>query len=347
MDTKIIKINENKINKDLMEEAGCIIRQGGLVSFPTETVYGLGADGLNPQAVEKIYKAKGRPSDNPLILHISSMDQLYPLVKEVSQLAYKIIEQYWPGPLTLIFKKSRLVPEIITAGLDSVAIRMPDNPIALDLIARSKTPIAAPSANRSGRPSPTRASHVIEDMEGRIDMIIDGGSTDLGLESTVLDLSEGRPVILRPGLITYEDLKKIESQVIEDQGLDRENEKPRSPGQKYRHYAPEAEMLLFTGKVEKIVEKIKDEARRLVEEGLRVGIMATEETKSSYKDGLVKVVGSRLEQGTIAANLFEVIREFDKEEVDIILAEGIGEDNLGRAIMNRMTKAAGGRIINS
>lgn len=345
METKIIKIDENKIDTSLIDEAASIIKSGGIVAFPTETVYGLGANGLDEEAVKNIYKAKGRPSDNPLILHISEIDQLDPLVEEIPDLAYACMEKFWPGPLTIIFKKSAAIPNIITAGLDTVAIRMPDHKIASELISKAKVPIAAPSANLSGKPSPTKGSHVVEDMMGKIEMIIDGGNTGVGLESTVLDLSTEIPTILRPGGITLEDLTNVIHNVVQDGSITNKEEIPKSPGQKYRHYAPNAEMILYTGDLEKIVKKINSDAKYLIDEGKNVGIMATEETKDNYTLGQVFVSGSREKRETIAHNLFDVLRSFDEANVDIILAEGISLDNIGMAIMNRMVKAASGKVI--
>ena len=345
METKIIKIDENKIDTSLIDEAANIIKSGGIVAFPTETVYGLGANGLDEEAVKNIYKAKGRPSDNPLILHISEIDQLDPLVEEIPELAYACMERFWPGPLTIIFKKSAAIPNIITAGLDTVAIRMPDHKIASELISKAKVPIAAPSANLSGKPSPTKGSHVVEDMMGKIEMIIDGGNTGVGLESTVLDLSTEIPTILRPGGITFEDLTNVIHNVVQDGSITNKEEIPKSPGQKYRHYAPNAEMILYTGDLEKIVKKINSDAKYLIDEGKNVGIMATEETKDNYTLGQVFVSGSREKRETIAHNLFDVLRSFDEANVDIILAEGISLDNIGMAIMNRMVKAASGKVI--
>lgn len=345
MDTRIMKINKESIDKKLIKEAADTIKSGGIVAFPTETVYGLGADGLNVEAVKKIYKAKGRPSDNPLILHISSREQLYPLVKEVPEIANRCMDEFWPGPLTIIFKKSNIVPDIITGGLDTVAIRMPDHPIALELIEQSETPIAAPSANTSGRPSPTKASHVIEDLMEKIEIIIDGGQTGVGLESTVLDLSTEDPIILRPGGITVEKLRNIIPNITQDKSIIHKDVKPKSPGQKYRHYAPKADMLLFSGDMESIIEEINKQTEDFISKGKRVGIMATEETKDSYSKGYILVSGSRKKPETIASSLFSVIREFDKKNVDIILAEGVEFDNIGMAIMNRMIKAAGGKVI--
>lgn len=345
MKTKILKINPDNIDKELLNEAVKVIGDGGNVAFPTETVYGLGANGLNEDAIKKIYIAKGRPSDNPLILHISHKDQIIPLVKEISEIANILIGKFWPGPLTIILKRSKIVPDIVTAGLDTVAIRMPDHPIALELISKSNVPIAAPSANTSGKPSPTKANHVIQDMMGRIPLIIDGGNTGVGLESTVLDLSTNIPRILRPGGVTFEELKKVMSNVVQDESIISKDIKPKSPGQKYRHYAPKAEMLLFTGDIQDIINKINTEIEKNILQGKKVGIMATEETKDKYNKAIVLVSGSRKKPETIAANLFSTIRELDKEEVDIILAEGIYTDDIGMAIMNRMIKAADGKII--
>ncbi|MBU5436743.1 threonylcarbamoyl-AMP synthase [Tissierella sp. MSJ-40] len=346
METRIVKVNKENIERDLILKAANIIEEGKLVAFPTETVYGLGANGLDEEAVRKIFLAKGRPQDNPLILHVYSIDQVKELVEYIPNIAVKCMEKFWPGPLTILFKKSQLVPDIITAGLDTVAIRMPNHLIALELIELSGVPIAAPSANLSGKPSPTLASHVIEDLMGKIDMIIDGGSTGVGLESTVLDLSGDIPMILRPGGVTLEDLKEVIPHITQDITIIKEDENiiPKSPGQKYRHYAPRAEMFLFSGCVDNIVEKINEYANKYEDEGKKVGIMATEETKSFYKSGIVKVVGSRENKETIAHNLFNTIRLFDEENVDIILAEGIDLSNIGTAIMNRMMKAAGGKV---
>ncbi len=346
MDTKIIEIDDRNIDNDLIGQAADIIKRGGIVAFPTETVYGLGANGLNEEAVKNIYRAKGRPSDNPLILHISNIEELDPLVREIPDLAYACMERFWPGPLTIIFKKSQLIPHIITAGLDTVAIRMPDHRIASKLISLSGVPIAAPSANLSGRPSPTKGIHVIEDMVGKIDMIIDGGDTGLGLESTVLDLSTDRSTILRPGGITLEGLREVIPNVTQDESITNKNKIPKSPGQKYRHYAPNADMILYTGDIDKIVQEINIQAEVYIDQGKKVGIMATEETKNKYNLGQVLISGSRMKRETIAHNLFDILRSFDELDVDIILAEGVAFDNIGMAIMNRMVKAASGKVIN-
>lgn len=346
MNTKVIKIDNTNIDDILIQEAASLIKAGKLVAFPTETVYGLGANGLDENAVINIFNAKGRPQDNPLILHISNMDQLDTLVREIPEVAYECMRRFWPGPLTILFNKSDLVPNIITAGLSTVAIRMPNHPIALKLIGYSNTPIAAPSANLSGKPSPTTASHVIMDLLHKVDMIIDGGSTGVGLESTVLDLSGNQPMILRPGAITMEDLIPFIPNIKQDIATMKEGENivPKSPGQKYRHYAPKADMIVYTGDIEKVIETIKEKTIYYMNKGLNVGIMATEETKDKYIQGTVLVVGSREKKETIAANLFNTIRAFDQRQVDIILSEGVEEDHIGMAIMNRMMKASGGKV---
>ncbi|NLY77155.1 MAG: threonylcarbamoyl-AMP synthase [Tissierellia bacterium] len=347
METRIVKVNRDNPEVELIKEGAELIKSGKLVAFPTETVYGLGANGLDEEAASKIFVAKGRPQDNPLILHVSSLEEVKQLVKSIPKQAEIIAEKFWPGPLTMIFERSSLIPDVITAGLDTVAIRMPDHKIALELIRASGVPIAAPSANTSGRPSPTIAQHVIEDLYGKIDMIIDGGATGVGLESTVLDLTGELPTILRPGGVTLEDLKPIIPDVTLDLSIvkDEDNIIPKSPGQKYRHYAPKAHMIVYCGQVDDIVEAIKNRAKELIEEGKTVGIMATDETKSSYQEGMVVSVGSRKDMGTIAHNLFNVLRNFDEKKVDIILSEGVEMEDLGTAIMNRMKKASGGNII--
>ncbi|OLS01817.1 L-threonylcarbamoyladenylate synthase [Tissierella creatinophila] len=345
MDTKIIKIDKDNFNQEDLNKAAKIIKANGVVAFPTETVYGLGANGLNPEAVKKIYRAKGRPSDNPLILHIGEVSQLDDLVEEITEEATKCIEEFWPGPITIILKRKKVVPDIITAGLDTVAVRMPESSIARTLINLAKVPIAAPSANLSGRPSPTSAGHVIEDMMGKIDMIIDGGETGIGIESTVLDLSGSTPIILRPGGITYEDLKRILPDVVEDKANLENDIIPKSPGQKYRHYAPKAEMLVFTGNLEAVVNNIDKYTKQAIIEGKKVGIMATDETKEKYNDGTIKSLGTRMDKTTIANSLFSALREFDHLDIDIIFAEGVEKDNIGLAIMNRMMKASGGKTI--
>ncbi|MCI8961067.1 MAG: threonylcarbamoyl-AMP synthase [Lachnospiraceae bacterium] len=329
-------------------EAAQIIRDGGLVAFPTETVYGLGANALDEKAAKKIYEAKGRPSDNPLIAHISCYEELEPLVTGIPQAGGKLARRYWPGPLTMVFPKSPAVPYGTTGGLDTVAVRMPSDPVASRLIALAGVPVAAPSANLSGRPSPTTARHVWQDMNGRINMILDGGPVGIGLESTIVDVSGPLPVLLRPGAITLEMLRDTVGKVEVDpaiQGPPAEGLRPKAPGMKYRHYAPRGELTLVEGESRAVVSAI----RRLVEEGLaegrKVAVICTEETRDQYSGGILRCVGTRTRQETIAHNLFAVLRELDDLGAEIIYSESFSQDHLGRAVMNRLMKAAGYRVI--
>ncbi len=329
-------------------EAAQIIRDGGLVAFPTETVYGLGANALDEKAAKKIYEAKGRPSDNPLIAHISCYEELEPLVTKIPQAGGKLARRYWPGPLTMVFPKSPAVPYGTTGGLDTVAVRMPSDPVASRLIALAGVPVAAPSANLSGRPSPTTARHVWQDMNGRINMILDGGPVGIGLESTIVDVSGPVPVLLRPGAITLEMLRDTVGKVDVDpaiQGPPAEGLRPKAPGMKYRHYAPRGELTLVEGESRAVVSAI----RRLVEEGLaegrKVAVICTEETRDQYSGGILRCVGTRTRQETIAHNLFAVLRELDDLGAEIIYSESFSQDHLGRAVMNRLMKAAGYRVI--
>ena len=345
-ETSVIKLDKDNIDEATFEIPRDVLKSGGLVAFPTETVYGLGANALDTDAVKNIFKAKGRPSDNPLIVHIWDVSQLDELVLEISESAKLLIDKFWPGPLTLLFKKSEKVPLVTSGGLDTVAIRMPDNKIALKLLESVNIPIAAPSANTSGRPSPTNSEHVLEDLNGKIDIIIDGGVTGVGLESTVLDLTCEIPMILRPGGVTYEDLTRVLGRVEYDPAIEtmKENVKPRSPGQKYRHYSPLADMEIFSGNIDLVIKEINKKAEEYTKKGLSVGIIATDETIDKYSSLNTISVGSRKKLETIATNLFHVLREFDKLDVDIILSEGVEETQIGKAIMNRMKKAAGENI---
>ncbi|HCD08869.1 MAG: Sua5/YciO/YrdC/YwlC family protein [Thermoanaerobacter sp.] len=348
--TKIIRVNKNNPEIELIDFAAKVIKEGGLVAFPTETVYGIGVNSFNEEAIKKIFIAKGRPQDNPLIVHIAELEQIYDLVKEVPQKAKTLMKKFWPGPLTLIFKKSQKVPYVNTAGMDTVAIRMPSNTIAHLLIKRAEVPISAPSANVSGKPSPTDASHVIEDLYGKVDVIIDGGKCDVGVESTVLDLTEKVPVILRPGAVTLEMLREVIGNVEVDPSLlkkPQEDLKPKSPGMKYKHYSPNAEVYIVTGDLEKVVKKIQELTEEQLKYGKKVGIMATVQTSTQYEKGEIIVVGDRNRPETIAKNLFEVLRQFDKKGVDVIFAESFEYDNIGLAIMNRLEKAAGYKEISA
>ncbi len=346
MNTEVFFLDENNIDSDIIDKAAEVIRNNGTVVFPTETVYGLGANALSGEAVKGIFTAKGRPNDNPLIAHISNMNMLLYLIgSPLSDGAKQVIKKFWPGPLTLIFKKSVKVPHEVTAGLDTIAVRMPDNKVALELISRSELPIAAPSANISGKPSPTMAEHVIDDMKGKVDMILCGSSSRVGLESTILDLTGDRPVILRPGGVTLEELEAILGPVLINRGNVGDKEIPRAPGMKYTHYAPDAEMIIVKGELESIKKKIQELVSENVGKGLKVGVLACDETESFYRDCVVLSLGSRTNTELIASNVFRRLREFDKIGVDIIFAEAFSEKYVGMAVMNRMKKAAGSNII--
>ncbi|WP_432667660.1 L-threonylcarbamoyladenylate synthase [Wukongibacter baidiensis] len=348
MKTMIVDIDKENIDIDKLSYGAEILRGGGTVIFPTETVYGLGANALDEDAVKKIFKAKGRPSDNPLILHIAKYEDLKQLVLEIPQNAERIINEFWPGPLTLIFNKSSIVPTIATGGLDTVAIRMPAHPIAKSLIELAEVPVAAPSANLSGKPSPTKEKHVKSDMMGRVDAIICGGDAAVGVESTVLDITSDVPMILRPGGVTKEDLERVIGRVDVDPAIEGTQKKhliPKSPGMKYTHYSPNADVILLSGDLDNIVKNIEEIRREKEEKGYRVGIMATDETKHKYEGGIVISLGSRDNLETVASNLFKVLREFDERNVDVILGETFVEKGIGQAIMNRLIKAAGYNII--
>ena len=347
--TKLIQIEDTEaIGDEELEEAAQILREGGLVAFPTETVYGLGANALDEQAARKIYAAKGRPSDNPLIAHISCLEELEPLVTEIPEAGRRLAEAYWPGPLTMVFPKSDKVPYGTTGGLDTVAVRMPSDPIANRLIALAGVPIAAPSANTSGRPSPTLAEHVYQDMNGKIEMIIDGGPVGIGLESTIVDVSGEIPMLLRPGAVTLEMLEETVGHVEIDpalQGPLKADVRPKAPGMKYRHYAPKAALTLVEGESGPAAARINQLVKEHLDAGEKVGVICTEETKDCYPQGILRCIGERSHEETIAHNMFAVLREFDDLQVDCIFSESFSKDHLGQAIMNRLTKAAGYHII--
>lgn len=346
MDTKVYYIDDH--DDEIIKKAGEVIKTGGLVVFPTETVYGLGANALDENACKKIFEAKGRPQDNPLIVHVADFD-ISKYVEYIPENAKKIMENFWPGPITMVLKKSNLIPMLVTANLDSVAIRMPSNKVARKLIEYSTVPIAAPSANISGRPSPTTIEHTIEDLSGKVDMIIGGDKCEFGLESTVVEVLDDKVTILRPGAITKDMLEEIGLTVDIDPAIMKKPDgslKPKSPGMKYRHYAPKAEMTIITGKIDRTVGYINHKINEFKMQGKMVGVLATDETKHLYNGGYIISVGTREKLGLIAANLFDTLREFDKIDVDYIYAEGFSEEGLGLAIMNRMKKAASYNIIN-
>ena len=349
MDTIIRHIDEHNIDYSVIDEASAILARGGLVGIPTETVYGLAGDALSSEAAHKIYEAKGRPSDNPLIVHISKVEDLYKLCSKVQDEAIALANRFWPGPLTMILPKSDVVPSSTTGGLDTVAIRMPNNKIALELISKSGVYLAAPSANTSGRPSPTMASHVISDLGGKIDMIIDGGKVGIGIESSIVDLTGTIPLILRPGYITQSDLEEVIGQVEIDKAILHKNSDkgftPKAPGMKYKHYAPKADMVVVLGDDESVINKINELASEKSKQ-CKIGIISTIENRDRYIDNaIIKVVGSRIDEETVANGLYKVLREFDDTDVEFIYSEGFVDDELGQAIMNRLLKAAGHNVI--
>ena len=347
MQTRIETVDPQRMDETIMAEAGRLIAEGELVAFPTETVYGLGADALNPEASAKIYAAKGRPSDNPLIVHIADFSDMARVALELPPQAKLLSDAFWPGPLTMIVNKSDAVPKATTGGMDTVAVRMPNHPVALELIRRSGCLIAAPSANTSGRPSPTEAAHVVEDMNGRIAMILDGGPVRIGIESTIIDLTVSPPQILRPGYITREKLSAVLGTVDTDATILRADsgQAPKAPGMKYRHYAPRGELTIVEGTPEQVREYINREAAADHVAGEKTGIIGTEEMLSGYTADVVKSVGSRRDEDSIARHLYTILREFDDEGVTKIYSEGFSTDGFGQAIMNRLLKAAGHKVV--
>lgn len=347
METIIVDMKRGT-DKDSVSRAGEILRNGGLVAFPTETVYGLGANAMDEKAAAKIYAAKGRPSDNPLIVHIAKTEDLYRIAEEVPEKALVLAEKFWPGPLTMIFRKKKCVPDGTTGGLDTVAVRMPKNEIALAMIEAGGGFVAAPSANTSGRPSPTTAEHVAEDMNGKIDMIIDGGEVGIGVESTIVDMSGETPMVLRPGYINKKMLTEAIGEVTADPALFSvaENVRPKAPGMKYRHYAPRADMVIVEGTEENVVSFINEKVREAVRAGKKAGVIASDETAGRYCEGTIRSMGSRKDELSISKRLYSVLREFDSLGADTIYSEAFDTPEMGQAIMNRLVKAAGHQIIN-
>ena len=343
----VIEMMRGGIEEDGIRRAGEILKKGGLVAFPTETVYGLGANALDETAAGRIYRAKGRPSDNPLIVHIADWEDIFLIAEEIPEQAKKLADAFWPGPLTMILKKSDAVPLTTTGGLSTVAVRMPDHDIARALIRAGGWYVAAPSANTSGRPSPTTAQHVADDMDGVIDMIIDGGPAGIGLESTIVDLTEGTPVILRPGYINEEMLGRVLGRIETDRALisDDDTIRPKAPGMKYRHYAPKAQLFIVEGEEERVRKKINEMAGQHALRGGKVGVIGTDESLGYYHEGIVKSIGSRLDEISIAQHLYGILREFDELDVSVIYSESFETPQMGQAIMNRLIKAAGHQII--
>lgn len=347
MKAEIAVMTTENVDTDAIARGGEILKKGGLVAFPTETVYGLGGNALDPEASKKIYAAKGRPSDNPLIVHIADIKDLKKVAAEVPEKAQILADKYWPGPLTMILPKADIVPSETTGGLDSVAVRFPSDRIAQALILAGGGFVAAPSANTSGRPSPTTAGHVIEDLGDKIDMIIDGGQVCIGLESTIVDFTEDVPVVLRPGYISLEMLQETLGDVRMDRGLISPGSKvhPKAPGMKYRHYAPKADLTIIEGEAENVIREILRRTDEALATDKKVGIIATDETKDRYTEGIVKSIGSRDQEETIAHHLYEVLRDFDSCNVSEIYSEAFYTPRMGQAIMNRLLKAAGHKII--
>lgn len=352
MKTEIVKVRQDArrltgAEEEILRRAGGIIKAGGLVAFPTETVYGLGGDALNRESSRKIYAAKGRPSDNPLIVHICRFEDLEKIVSKIPEEAKKVAQAFWPGPLTMILPKSEAVPVETTGGLDTVAVRFPAHMVARKLIEYSGGYIAAPSANLSGKPSPTLAKYVIEDMDGRIEMIVDGGEVGIGLESTIIDCTVSPPQILRPGYITKKMLESVLGTVDADVTMMNADsgQAPRAPGMKYRHYAPKGELVIVEGDADSVTEYINRMTEADRGHGERTGVIATGESQDRYRADVVKSVGSRNDEEGIARNLFAVLRSFDDEGVNRIYSESFTSDGLGQAIMNRLLKAAGHKVV--
>ncbi|MBO4414938.1 MAG: threonylcarbamoyl-AMP synthase [Lachnospiraceae bacterium] len=372
MDTIVKKIDADDIRPEDFDEAVRILKNGGLVAFPTETVYGLGGDARNPEASAKIYAAKGRPSDNPLIVHIADIEDLGGIcgctgnnrqtgikdtadtdgqstTRDIMDKAYALARRFWPGPLTMILPKGSMIPPQTTGGLDTVAVRFPSHPIAQALIKAAGLPIAAPSANLSGRPSTTKAEHVIEDLSGRVDMIIDGGSSDIGLESTIVDLTAEPPLVLRPGYISIDELKEILPDIEYDKAVVSRTAnpdiRPKAPGMKYRHYAPKGELTVFEGSADAVIDAVNRALAEKKAEGHSVGVLASEEFAGRYECANIKVLGSRHREDEIAAHLFDALRSFDADGTEFIFGECFIDTGIGAAIMNRLIKAAGYRIV--
>ncbi len=351
MITKILDVSEEPINIEYIRQASEILKNGGLVAFPTETVYGLGGDATDKEASCKIYAAKGRPSDNPLIVHIAKFEQLQQISKDLPKTAKLLADAFWPGPLTMVVNKNQVIPYETTGGLDTVAVRMPNNPVALALINESGCMIAAPSANTSGRPSPTKASHVYEDLSGKIEAILDGGPVDIGLESTIVDLTEDVVTILRPGYINMDMLSEVVGEVRMDPGIvyndkgTTEGAKPKAPGMRYKHYAPKADLTIVDGSEDKVITTINQLSKEATAKGKRVGVIATSATAGRYNDAKVLIIGDRADEQSIAHNLYDILRQFDELDVDVIYSESFATPKMGQAIMNRLLKAAGQKTL--
>lgn len=344
MKTKIVTIEVlDEASRSDLEAVASLIKAGGTVVFPTETVYGLGADAQNSEAIKKIFTAKGRPDDNPLIIHIASLDQVQPLVANIPKKAQLLMDVFWPGPLTIIMEKALTIPTEVTGGLNTVGVRFPDHPIAQAFIKMAGCPIAAPSANRSGRPSPTQGKHVLEDLDGRVDGMILSSDAELGLESTVIDMTVEPPVVLRPGDITVAELREVLGKVMVSANVT-ENvvpEKVSSPGMKYTHYSPQGELVVVKGTPEEIRDKIIRTLSHYKGKPMTIGVLASDETMGFYREGLIISLGSRNDPKEMSKNLFSRLRTFDELGVEKIYAEDVPLNNETLALINRLYKAAG------
>lgn len=326
--------NDESYNKQSIAEAATLIKEGNTVAFPTETVYGLGADATNEAAVAEIFKAKGRPQDNPLIAHVATVEQLRRLVDNLPTYAEKLIDAFTPGPLTFVLPSNGACAENVTAGLSTVGVRIPHHPVAQQLLQLADIPVAAPSANLSGKPSPTNAEHVWEDLQGKIAGLIDGGPTGVGLESTVIDCTQDIPIILRPGGVTKQQLEAVVGTVMIDPGLANEKEKPKSPGMKYKHYSPEVPLLLVAGTAARMQATIDEQQIK----GNRVGVLASEQIARQLHRVEIRNLGANLHE--IASNLYDGLRAFKQGDADVIICEAFSEEGIGQAVMNRLKKAA-------
>ncbi|MFZ5652508.1 MAG: L-threonylcarbamoyladenylate synthase [Bacillota bacterium] len=346
--TYLWQVDKQCPDPETIRQAGLILRRGGLVAFPTETVYGLGANALDSEAVKGIFTAKGRPQDNPLIVHVADLEAVYEYAGHVPPMAWRLMKEFWPGPFTLILEGNGKICGPASAGLSTIAFRMPDHPVALALIREAGVPVAAPSANVSGRPSPTTAGHVISDLQGKIDVILDGGAAGMGVESTVLDVTGDIPVILRPGGVTPEQITRVVGPVDRDASLEDHGAapaSPRSPGMKYRHYAPTAPLVLVEGWHPGVVLEIQRLAREYVLQGKKVGVLCRSGNCGQYQGVVVITAGAEDDHASVAAELYGALRRFEATGVDVILAEGVEDRGMGMAVANRLRRAAGGRVV--